>query len=229
MRRADRLFQIIQTLRRRRRRLATAAELAERLEVSERTIYRDIRELVDSGVPIRGEAGVGYLLDRSYDLPPLMFDEDEIEALVLGARMVRTWGDPALAFAAESALAKIDSGLPGELRERLEAAPLFAVNLSLDDPTGDILGRLRTAIRESRRAVLAYEDAQRRASQRTVRPLALFHWGRTWTLGAWCELRQDFRSFRLDRIAELSPGSIFTAEPGKTLDDLFRHYREESG
>ncbi|MEM7482198.1 MAG: YafY family protein [Acidobacteriota bacterium] len=225
MRRADRLFRIIQTLRRRRRRIATAADLAERLEVSERTIYRDIRDLAESGVPIRGEAGVGYVLDRTYDLPPLMFDEDEIEALALGARMVRSWGDPALAFAAESALAKIDDVLPKALRERLQSSPLFALNFGRDDPADELLGRLRVLIRDRSRAVLDYRDAEEQATERTVRPLALFHWGRVWTLGAWCELRRDFRSFRVDRIDQLDAGTPFELEEGKSLDDLFRHYR----
>src|SRR5947209_20043905 len=124
MRRADRLFRIVQRLR--RRGATTARQLADALEVSERTVYRDIRDLTTSGVPIQGEAGVGYALDRSFDLPPLMFDETEIEALVLGARIVKAWADPQLAGAAEEALRKIESILPPRLRERLSEAALFA-------------------------------------------------------------------------------------------------------
>jgi len=122
MRRADRLFRIVQRLR--RRGATTARHLAEALEVSERTVYRDIRDLLVSGVPIQGEAGVGYALDRSYELPPLMFDEEEIEALVLGARIVRAWADKKLARAAEEALQKIETVLPSKLKSRLAESAL---------------------------------------------------------------------------------------------------------
>src|SRR5437899_1479879 len=110
MRRADRLFQIVQRLR--RRGVTTAAQLAQALEVSERTVYRDVRDLQLSGVPILGEAGVGYALPRGFDLPPLMFTEEELEALVVGARMVQAWGDQKLARAAEDALSKIETVVP---------------------------------------------------------------------------------------------------------------------
>src|SRR5476651_1733770 len=124
MRRADRLFRLVQVLR--ARRFATAASLAEALEVSQRTVYRDVRDLLLSGVPIQGEAGVGYALDRSFELPPLMFDEEEIEALVLGARIVRAWADPKLARAAEEALQKIEGVLPPKLKQKLAEAALYA-------------------------------------------------------------------------------------------------------
>ena len=124
MRRADRLFRIVQRLR--RRGATTARQLAEALEVSERTVYRDIRDLLVAGVPIQGEAGVGYVLDRSYELPPLMFDEEEIEALVLGARIVRAWADKKLARAAEEALQKIETVLPPRLKSRLAESALMA-------------------------------------------------------------------------------------------------------
>ena len=124
MRRADRLFHLVQELR--RRPVTTAAQLARELEVSERTVYRDIRDLVSSGVPIDGEAGVGYVLRRGFDLPPLMFTEAEIEALVLGARVVGSWGDQSLAKAAASAIARVEAALPEKLRQKLERTPLFA-------------------------------------------------------------------------------------------------------
>lgn len=227
MRRADRLFELVQRLRRARPRATTARALAAALEVSERTIYRDIEDLSLQGVPIRGEAGVGYVLERGYELPPLMFDEDEIEALVLGARVVRGWGDPALAAAAADALAKIESALPEPLRERVAGAALFALNLRPRRADGERLTTLRHAVRARNRVCFAYRDAQGQASERTVQPLGLFYWGETWTLGAWCELRESFRNFRVDRIEHLAVASGFPLVPGRTLEDLFRFYRDE--
>jgi predicted DNA-binding transcriptional regulator YafY len=227
VRRADRLFELVQRLRRARPRATTARALAAALEVSERTIYRDIEDLSLQGVPIRGEAGVGYVLERGYELPPLMFDEDEIEALVLGARVVRGWGDPALAAAAADALAKIESGLPEPLRERVAGAALFALNLRPRREDGERLTTLRHAVRARNRVTFAYRDAQGQASERTVQPLGLFYWGETWTLGAWCELRENFRNFRVDRIEHLAVGSGFPWVPGRTLEDLFRFYRDD--
>ena len=226
VRRADRLFKLIQRLR--RRRAQTAAQLAASLEVSERTVYRDIRDLQDSGVPILGEPGVGYLLQRGYDLPPLMFDGQEIEALVLGARIVRGWADPALAAAADDALSKIAAVVPAERRQELEATALFALNFRSRPRERDTLSALRRALRERRKAQLAYRDAGERESGRVVRPLGLFYWGSTWTLGAWCELRTDFRNFRLDRVTRVEIlDQRFGDEAGKTLADMFRRYEEE--
>jgi len=199
MRRADRLFRIIQSLRRRRRPV-TSAQLAEGLGVSQRTVYRDIRDLVDSGVPIVGEAGMGYVLSRAYDLPPLMFEETEIEALVLGARVVRSWGDRELARAAESLLSKVEAVVPEALRERIAATTLFAVESRPREELRRTLGLLRGAVRERRRVRFRYTDRAGVLSDREVRPLGLFYWGITWTLASWCELRRDFRSFRLDRM-----------------------------
>lgn len=227
MRRADRLFDLVQRLRRARPRATTARALAAALEVSERTIYRDIEDLSLQGVPIRGEAGVGYVLERGYELPPLMFDEDEIEALVLGARVVREWGDPALAAAAADALAKIEGVLPESLKERVAGAALFALNLRPRREDGERLTTLRHAVRARRRVSFHYRDAADRATERTVQPLGLFYWGNTWTLGAWCELRDGFRNFRVDRVDQLAVGDLFPLVPGRTLEDLFRYYREE--
>lgn len=218
MRRADRLFQIVQILR--RRRLTTARHLAESLEISERTVYRDIRDLAASGVPIEGEAGVGYRL-RGFDLPPLMFNREEVEALVLGARIVQSWTDPELARAASEALSKIEAALPRDRSHLVDGTPLFApadhwrVEIAVDLPT------LRQAIRDSRKLRFRYTDAGGTQSERTVRPLGLSFYGPVWILAAWCELRQDFRAFRVDRIHELEvlPGS-FPSEPGRTLQDF---------
>lgn len=220
MRRADRLFQIVQILR--ARRVTTAQHLAETLEVSERTIYRDVRDLVTSGIPIEGEAGVGYALPKSFDLPPLMFSHPEIEALVLGARLVKSWSDAELAEAAGSALVKIEAVLPDSLRSRLSEITLFAPNYR-GEPRAFAanLPTLRGAILDRRKIRFGYTRRDEAASERTVRPLGLFFWGYNWTLTAWCELRNDFRNFRVDRIAtlELDEGEPFVPEAGKTLDD----------
>jgi predicted DNA-binding transcriptional regulator YafY len=226
MRRADRLFQIIQLLR--RKRVLTAAALAEDLEVSERTVYRDIHDLVRSGVPIEGEAGVGYMLRRGFDLPPLMFSEVEIEAMVLGARVVTSWGDAALAKAAGEALARVEAALPDRLQARLNQTPLYAPGFHVPNPMMAWLGELRTAIEGRRRVHLLYTAIDAPQTDRCVRPLGLFFWGSTWSLTAWCELREDFRSFRLDRINEMRVlEERYPEEPGKTLDDYFRRMDDD--
>ena len=198
-------------------------QLARELEISSRTVYRDIRDLQSSGVPIRGEAGVGYMLSRSYDLPPIMFDEEEIEALVLGARLVGSFADPGLAAGISRALAKVESVLPPRLRERIDASPLFAVDSRSPLEHRRSLGSLRRAIHERRRVSIAYSDAAEAASTRIVQPLALYYWGPTWTLVGWCELRDDFRTFRVDRVRDLRVlDETFPLVPGRTLDDLLR-------
>jgi predicted DNA-binding transcriptional regulator YafY len=225
MRRADRLFRIVERLR--RRGPVTAAALAEHLEVSARTVYRDVQDLIASGVPILGEAGVGYALQRGFDLPPLMFNEDEIEALVLGARIVESRADPALARAARDVLAKVEAVLPARLRERLDGAALFAPNF-VAKPAGESLTQLRGAIRLRRKVAFAYRDQSGSETRRTVQPLGVFYWGATWSLGAWCELRAGFRNFRTDRIDGLAVlEEAFEPQPGRTLRDFFRHYEEE--
>lgn len=198
MRRADRLFQIIQYLQ--GRRLVTARQLAERLEVSERTIYRDIRDLMLSGVPIEGEAGVGYVLRRGFHLPPLMFTPDEMEALVVGARLVRAWGGSGLAGAAEEALVKIDSVLPAGLRAHQRDIRLYAMRYEHEQAVRDQLDVIRAAIHARRKLMLDYTRADGERRARLVWPLGVFFWGAVWTLAAWCELRGDYRNFRLDRI-----------------------------
>jgi predicted DNA-binding transcriptional regulator YafY len=220
MRRADRLFQIVQYLR--GGRLTTARALAERLEVSERTIYRDVADLIGSGVPIEGEAGVGYLMRAGYDLPPLMFSHDEVVALVAGARMLRAWGGRAMARAAEEALVKIEAVLPEAERARAGEVQIHAVSmLDLDPATRERLDLVERAIEERRRLRLAYEDEAGQHTGRTVRPLGLFFWGKVWTLVAWCELREDFRMFRVDRMASAEPEGRFRPEKGRTLRDFY--------
>ena len=221
MRRADRLFQIVQYLR--GGRLVTAAQLAERLEVSERTIYRDITDLQSSGVPIDGEAGVGYLMRDGYDLPPLMFARDEIVALVAGARLVRAWGGAAMARAAEEALVKIEAVLPDAAKDRLEAVAIHAMAPGLTEEVRTRIDEIERAVEDRRRLILAYADAEAQRTERVVRPLGLWFWGKVWTLVGWCELRDDFRMFRLDRIIALETnGEAFKPERGKTLADFYR-------
>lgn len=221
MRRADRLFQTVQLIR--GRRLTTAAFLARRLEVSQRTVYRDIADLQHQGVPIEGEAGVGYRLGSGFELPPLMFTQDEAAALVAAARLAQTWVDPAMAGAAESALGKILSVLPAAARASAEALALYAPSLAMDEPTRARLQPVREAVQSRRKLRIAYRDGEGAASERTVRPLGCFYWGKVWTLSAWCELRGDFRGFRVDRIGAIEVmDERFRDEPGKTLADLLR-------
>ncbi len=221
MRRADRLFAIIQLLR--RKPTLRARDLAETLEVSERTIYRDIRDLMASGVPIEGEAGVGYVLKAGFDLPPLMFNEAEIEALVLGARMVESWADAELAVAASDAIAKIEAVIPERLRGYMAGTALLAPSSGYMEPIPFDLGEMRRAIRSQIKVHFRYTDVLQQKSERTVRPLSLAYFGPVWLLAAWCELRDDFRTFRLDRMRDFTVTSErFRAERGKTLHDFLK-------
>ncbi len=219
MRRADRLFQIVQLMR--RKRLVTAAQLAERLEVSERTVYRDIRDLGRSGVVITGEAGVGYRLERGAELPPLTFNREELEALVLGVRMVESWGDAPLRASARAIVDKIESVLPVSEQPKLRASALFAMSAPAPEAALRNLTRLRRATAEQLKVKFAYEDKSARASERVIRPLGLYFWTDTWIVGSWCELRRDFRNFRLDRMKGLSVSKErFEHEPPVTLQDF---------
>lgn len=221
MRRADRLFEIIQLLR--RKPTVRARELSEALEVSERTIYRDIQDLMASGVPIEGEAGVGYVLKAGFDLPPLMFKEQEIEALVLGARMVESWADSELALAATDAIAKIEAVVPDRLRAYMAGTALLAPSSYGIEPIKYDLAVLRRAIRSQLKVRFRYTDVLRQQSERTVRPLSLAFFGPVWLLAAWCELRDDFRTFRLDRMERFAVTSDrFRPERGKLLQDFLK-------
>jgi predicted DNA-binding transcriptional regulator YafY len=227
MRRADRLFRIVQALR--GGRLVTAQQLAQRLEVSERTIYRDMRDLMLSGVPIEGEAGVGYVLRRGFDLPPLMFERHEIEALVLGARMVQAWGGLGLADAAREALDKIAAVTPPALAERFERILLYAPGFKMQPDLRRRFDAVRAALDGRNLAELAYTAKDGTESRRRIRPLGLYFWGGVWTLAAWCELRQDFRTFRLDLMTGFEPlDETFRPEPGQTLADLMARYQQRS-
>lgn len=221
MRRADRLFQIVQHLR--GGRLVRAAQLAEWLEVSERTIYRDIADLQASGVPVEGAAGVGYVMRSGFDLPPLMFTRDEIVALVAGARLVSAWGGAAMARAAAEALIKIEAVLPEKIAARPGGIQIHAVAPEMTQAVRVNLDLIETAIDRRQVLELDYQDREGAPSCRTIRPLGLWFWGKVWTLVAWCELRQDFRMFRIDRIARVSATEqVFRQERGRTLADFYR-------
>ncbi|SOD26871.1 Predicted DNA-binding transcriptional regulator YafY, contains an HTH and WYL domains [Variovorax sp. YR752] len=227
MRRADRLFQLVQLIR--GRRLTTAAFLAQRLEVSERTVYRDVADLQHQGVPIEGEAGVGYRLGAGFELPPLMFTQDEASALVAAARLAQSWVDPALARDIETGLGKILSVLPPAARVSAEALALYAPAMGLDDTLRARLQTLREAVQSHNKLLLQYHDVSGDASERTVRPLGCFYWGKVWTLSTWCELRNDFRGFRLDRMDAISVlPERFRDEPGKTLADMLRQLKAKT-
>ena len=219
MRRADRLFQIVQILR--NKRLVTARELAQRLEVSERTVYRDIQDLSLSGVPIEGEPGVGYHLRYSLDIPPLMFTAAEIEALVVGARMLKAWGGAELGSSAQSVLDKVQAVIPAELHRHLEESRLFAMRFGTRQDLEFTLDICRHAIAQHRYLRLDYQRADTECSVREVKPLGLYFWGNVWTLTAWCELRHDFRTFRLDRIRWLETlEHTFEDMAGQRLSDF---------
>ncbi|TWH99465.1 HTH domain-containing protein [Luteimonas cucumeris] len=218
MRRADRLFLIIHALRGRRSAMPARA-LAETLGVSLRTVYRDVADLQLSGVPIEGEAGVGYVLRKGSDIPPLMFNIDELEALVVGTRFVRAFGGERLGLGAKAALLKIEAVLPPELRERSQRTRIFAPEMSHRIEASGLIDRLHAAIEARRLLRLDYRDKDECITVREVEPLCLAFWGGSWTLGAWCRLREDFRSFRPDRIAALhDTGMTFTDSSARGLD-----------
>jgi predicted DNA-binding transcriptional regulator YafY len=223
MRRADRLFLIIHALRGRRTALP-ARRLAETLAVSQRTVYRDVADLQLSGVPIEGEAGVGYMLRKGADIPPLMFNADELEALVVGTRFVRAFGGARLAQSARAALLKIEAVLPPELRARTQRSRIFA------PPRGDrleasgMIDRLHAAITGRQVLRVEYADKAGQASARDIEPLCLAFWGGAWTLGAWCRLRRDFRNFRPDRISRFeASGELFEETTERGLAAYLRH------
>lgn len=226
MRRADRLFEIIQHLRGGRR--TTARTLAEALEVSPRTIYRDIADLMATGVPISGEAGFGYVMEPGHDIPPLMFTRDEIVALVAGARLIRAWGGAGMARAAQEALVKIEEVLPPDARAQARAVEIHSIAPEMTDKLRARLDELEAAVEARERLQMAYADASAQVTDRVVRPLGLWFWGKVWTLVAWCELREDFRMFRVDRIGVMAPtGTRFRPERGQSLRDFYARMEDE--
>ncbi len=221
MRRADRLFEIVQLIR--GRRLSTAEWLANRLEVSVRTVYRDIADLQAQGVPIEGEAGVGYRMRAGFDLPPLMFTRQEAQALVASVRVAGQWLDATTAAHGESALSKILAVLPAAARAAAESLALYVPAIESRATERERLGIVQTAIERHQILDIIYVDLAEERSRRCVRPLCTAYWGAVWTMVSWCELRGDFRSFRLDRLERIEPlERRFVDEPGRTLADFRR-------
>ena len=214
MRRSDRLFDIIQRLRTAGR-PTTAAVLAAELEVTPRTVYRDIATLQARRVPIEGAAGVGYVLRKGFDLPPLMFTIDEIEAIAVGARLVRRLKDPKLQEAANTVLAKVTVVVPERLRGHIADAPVYVSPGMTAEADGADLAEVRAAIRDSRKLYIAYADEQGRRTNRVIWPIAMAYYVDVTLVGAWCELRADYRNFRVERI-----------QSSKVLDE---HFDQDGG
>ncbi|WP_457104053.1 helix-turn-helix transcriptional regulator [Methylobacterium sp. P5_C11] len=229
MRRADRLFQIIQILRRSVR-PTTASMLAAELEVTVRTVYRDVADLIAQRVPIRGEAGIGYVLDRDYDMPPLMLSADELEAAVLGAQWVADRGDPGLASAARDLLVKIAHVVPDHLRPFI-ADPSVGATLARDRSVDGLdMARLRAAIRAGYKVRIHYRDEAGRTNERVIWPVIVGYADTIRLLAAWCELRQAFRHFRADRIeAAVFLDERFERRTGDLRRDWKRHFEIERG
>lgn len=226
-RRADRLFQIVQILR--GRRLTTAALLAERLEVSERTIYRDIRDLSFSGVPVEGEAGSGYRLMAGFDLPPLMLTHRESEALIAAIRLLHTWGGDLLSRELESAQEKVLAILPEESRRKAEQARIFAPDFGRLQHSRSAFDMIHRAVSTQQVLALHYRDEAGQLTWRDVQPLGIFFQGEFWLLVAWCERREDYRCFRVDRCLSITPlDRRFSECADRSLSDFLRKIRDET-
>jgi predicted DNA-binding transcriptional regulator YafY len=214
MRRSDRLFDIIQRLRTARR-PTTAAALAEELEVTPRTVYRDVATLQARRVPIEGEPGVGYVLRKGFDLPPLNFTIDEVEAIAVGARLVRRLKDAKLQQAADAVLAKVTVVVPERLRPHIAETPIYVSPGMTPAAEGADLAEIRAAIRESAKLYISYVDERGRRTNRTIWPIAMAYYVDVTLVGAWCELRADYRNFRVERIRS-----------SKVLDE---HFDQDNG
>ncbi len=233
MRRADRLFQIIQILRRASQPV-TASAMAAELETSKRSVYRDIAALMAQRAPIRGEAGVGYVLDAGFDMPPLMLTADEVEAAVLGAQWVASRGDPALARAAQDLVAKIAATVPDHLRPMLLDPATRTPPAYANAADGLDMARLRAAIHAGEKVRLTYADEQGRESRRVIWPITIGYRDTTRNLVAWCEMRSDFRNFRTDRVVAADfLGERFPERPPilrarwrRAMEESDRHWRD---
>ena len=223
MDKTERLFSVMDTLRRHRRPV-TAAALADEQGVSVRTLYRDIQTLIGLGAPIDGEAGVGYMLRPGFFLPPLMFSAEELEALVLGARWVEQRPDAALAGAATNALGKIATASPEDLRDRIGNTGLWPVRSNWDEhDESPLLSTLREAIREERVVKLSYADETGRTTERAIWPITVAYYDQKQIVAAWCTLREGFRNFRTDRIAD---AQIIEGRFGKRRAQLAREWED---
>ena len=226
MRKAERLNEIVHHLRRMHQ-AVTADTLAALFEVSPRTIYRDIQDLMDSGIPITGEAGVGYVIDKQYHLPPIMFDADEIEAIALGIGMVSNWTDAAFARKAKSAYEKIQATLTAPMVHELTQISTFSAPSRYKIPWKVNFTEVRECIRRKQFVTFSYLDLSDQVTERTIRPLALISFSPIWLLAGWCEMRQNFRNFRLDRISDFSVSpQRFRDEKGKALSDYLKEQNE---
>lgn len=214
MRRAERLFRLVSELR--ARGVSRAEDLAAYFEISVRTVYRDMAHLQASGLPIDGEAGVGYLLRPGFDLPAMTFTFEQLDALAMGLSFVEAAGDTSLSQAAREVRAKLQASLPDPDKRKLENAPLFASRR--DGRAAPFLKIVRRAIRESSVLSMQYSDGDGNLSERRVRPLAIWAFTEGWLFAGWCELRNDFRAFRLDRMTALEEtGDHFVDSPGQNL------------
>lgn len=214
MRRAERLFRLVNEMR--TRGVSRAEELAAHLEVSVSTIYRDVAHLQASGMPIDGEAGVGYLLRPGFDLPNVTFTHDQLDALAVGLSFVERTGDPALAAAAREARAKIQVSLPDPEDRKLADAPYYSLHRKQD--TQENASLIRDAIRQCQVVQIDYENADGISSTRRIRPLVVWSLPDGWMVSAWCELKQDFRTFRSDRVASLTiTDEVFEDDPERGL------------
>lgn len=216
MRRADRLIRLVHYLRRMRR-AVTANKIAEDFGICRRTVYRDIQDLMNSGVPIHGEAGVGYIIDKKYHLPPVMFDPDELEAIALGVNMVRNWTDEQFAIKAASAMDKIQAVVSENLLHELEQLSTYSLPSAAKIPWQVSFSDIRECIRRKQKIAFTYIDLKEKTTKRRVRPLSLVFFGPVWILVTWCEKRKDFRNFRLDRIKNL-----------KITDENFRDKKDKN-
>lgn len=224
-RRADRLFQIVQILR--GRRLTTAAHLADRLSVSERTVYRDIRDLSLSGVPVEGEVGSGYRLMSGFDLPPLMLTNKESEALMVAIRLLKTWGGNSLSRELESAQEKVLAILPEESRRKAEQTRIYAPDIALQPHSRSDFDTIHQAISAQCVLALHYRDEAGQLTWRDIQPLGLFFWGEHWLLAAWCERRDDYRCFRLDRCLNITlTQRRFSESAERSLADFLRKVKQ---
>jgi predicted DNA-binding transcriptional regulator YafY len=223
MDKTERLFSIMDALRRHRRPV-TAAQLAEEQGVSVRTLYRDVQTLIGLGAPIDGEAGVGYMLKAGFFLPPLMFSAEELEALVLGGRWVQGRPDPQLSMAAKNALAKIATASPEDLRERISNTGLYAVSGNWNDSEDRLLPLLREAIRGERVLEISYADEHGRTTDRVIWPVALAYYEQKQILASWCTMREEFRNFRTDRVAD---ARVVDGRFGKRRAQLMREWEDQ--
>lgn len=225
MRKADRLFQLVNLIR--VHQPVTAAFLAERLEVSVRTVYRYIDDISSGGIPVYGEAGRGYTLSEGFELPPLTLSDDELEALTLSVDMMSRAAGLELSRAARSLLAKIHAVVPAE-RKPVITPPLQSLAATLTPAQMRHWDRLRRAIRDGKPLHLDYLSLGGQRSQRTVWPLGLFYWGGKWTLGAWCYRRRDYRDFRVDTIQQLTlAADIAPPDAAINLDHYTRQRRQD--